>query len=238
MGERQPSQSKMIDYNIDIAPTIDHALLSPTATEEEVKQCCDQAWQQDFASVCVYPHVVRQAAERLRGKAPVVCAVIGFPTGATTTAAKLYEAEEAVENGATELDVVLNLGWIKEGNFDRANREIAQICEETGVIIKAIIETGLLKEGEKRLAVELCLDADVAFIKTNTGWFGGATVADVELIRDIAKGQVGIKASGGIRTIEGAIALLNAGANRLGTSRGLQLLQQQKKISYREDAES
>lgn len=228
----------MMDQNIDIAPTIDHALLNPTATEEDVKQCCHQAWQHNFASVCVYPNAVRQATELLQGKAPVVCAVIGFPTGATTTASKLYEAQEAVENGATELDVVLNLGWIKGENPDRANREIAQICEETGVTIKAIIETGLLKEAEKRLAVELCLDADVAFIKTNTGWFGGATVADVQLIREIAKGQVGIKASGGIRTLEGAIALLNAGANRLGTSRGLQLLQQQKKISYPEDAES
>jgi len=167
-----------------------------------------------------------------------VCTVIGFPTGATTTATKCYEAAEAVENGAAELDVVINLGWLKGGSPERVNREIAEICEETGVVIKAIIETGLLTQQEKQLAVEVCLDAGVTFIKTNTGWFGGATVADVELIRAITRGQVGIKASGGIRTLENAIALIEAGANRLGTSRGLQLIQQQEKISYIEDADT
>lgn len=226
----------LTDQDIDIASTIDHALLNPAATSEDLQKCCNEAWRHNFPTVCVYPSAVREATEYLNGKFPQVCAVIGFPTGATTTASKLYEAAEAVENGATELDVVINLGWLKAQNIDLVNREIAEICEETGVTVKAIIETGLLSQSEKQVAVEVCLDAGVAFIKTNTGWFGGATVADVELIRSITKGQVGIKASGGIRTIESAIALINAGANRLGTSRGLQLIQQQEKISYPEDA--
>jgi len=227
-----------MDHDLDIASMIDHALLNPTATAEEVKRCCNEAWQHNFPTVCVYPSAVREATEFLHGKAPQVCTVIGFPTGATTTATKCYEAAEAVENGAAELDVVINLGWLKGGSPERVNREIAEICEETGVVIKAIIETGLLTQQEKQLAVEVCLDAGVTFIKTNTGWFGGATVADVELIRAITRGQVGIKASGGIRTLENAIALIEAGANRLGTSRGLQLIQQQEKISYIEDADT
>lgn len=227
----------IIPQDIDIARYIDHALLNPAATDEDLKKCCNQAWQHDFPTVCVYPSAVRQAKEYLHSKATQVCAVIGFPTGATTTTTKVYEAAEAVENGATELDVVINLGWLKAGDIDRVNREMAEICEETGVLVKAIIETGLLNESEKQVAVEVCLDAGVGFIKTNTGWFGGATVADVELIRSITRGQVGIKASGGIRTREGAIELINAGASRLGTSRGLQLIRQQEKIIASEEDE-
>jgi len=223
--------------DIDIASYIDHALLNPGATADQVQKWCQEAWQYDFPAVCIYPSAVRDATEYLHGKVPQVCNVIGFPTGAHTTATKLYEAEEAVENGATELDVVINLGWLKGGDPERVNREIAQISEESGVLIKAIIETGLLTEEEKQLAVEVCLDAGISFIKTNTGWFGGATVADVELIRAITRGQVGIKASGGIRTMESAIALIDAGATRLGTSYGLRLMQEQEKINYPEDGE-
>lgn len=229
----------VFNQDINIASTIDHSLLNPAATLQDLKRCCNEAWQHNFPTVCVYPSFVRQATEYLYGKAPEVCTVIGFPTGATTTATKCYEAQEATENGASELDVVINLGWLKAGEPDRINREMAQICEETGQIVKAIIETGLLTQQEKQLAVEVCLDAGVAFIKTNTGWFGGATVADVELIRDITKGQVGIKASGGIRSRESAIALINAGANRLGTSHSLKLIQQrQEEINDPEDAEA
>lgn len=224
-----------INQDIDIAQYIDHALLHPAATTEQLQQCCHEAWQYNFPTVCVYPSAVRQAREYLQQKATQVCTVIGFPTGASTTISKVNEALEAVENGATELDVVINLGWLKEGKANQLNREIAQICEETGQTVKAIIETGLLNEDEKTLAVEACLDADVAFIKTNTGWFGGATVEDVELIHDISKGQVGIKAAGGIRTLETAMALIEAGANRLGTSRGVKLLQQQEKMGSTEE---
>ncbi|HBY81507.1 MAG TPA: deoxyribose-phosphate aldolase, partial [Cyanobacteria bacterium UBA11148] len=132
-----------------------------------------------FAAVCVYPVYVKQAAELLQGKKTKVCTVIGFPTGATTSAAKLYEAQEAVENGAKELDVVIHLGALKVGQTEEIYREISQICEETGQTVKAILETNLLTDTEKRLAAEICMDAGVQFLKTSTGWHGGATVADV-----------------------------------------------------------
>lgn len=215
------------DYpEIDIAPFIDHALLTPTATAEQVRQWCDEADRFQFAAVCIYPVHVRQAAELLQGKNPKVCTVIGFPTGATTSAVKLYEAQEAVENGATELDVVINLGWLKAGKVEELHREIAEICEETGQTVKAILETTLLTEAEKRLAAEICMEAGAAFLKTSTGWQGGATVADVRSLKEIAKERVGIKAAGGIRTVNQALELIMAGATRLGTSRGVDLLKE------------
>lgn len=214
------------NLDLDLAAYIDHALLNPTATPEQVEQYCYQADRFSFPVVCVYPAAVRQATELLHGKATHVCTVIGFPSGATTSATKLYEAQEAVDNGATELDVTINLGWLKAGKTDEVYREIAEICQETGQTIKAILETALLSDQEKRLAAQLCMDAGVAFLKTNTGWFGGASVADVQLLREVTQGQVGIKASGGIRTYEQAVQLIAAGATRLGTSRALELLRQ------------
>ena len=215
------------DLDIDIATYVDHTLLKPSAIPEEVKRLCQEAWQYNFPSVCIYPASVRQAKELLHDKQPKICTVIGFPTGATTSGVKLYEAQSAVENGATELDVVINLGWVKSGESDKIYREIAEICSETGQTIKAILETTVLTHEEKRLAAEICLDAGVAYLKTSTGWFGGATVEDIKLLAEITKGQIGIKASGGIRTYEQAIALIHAGATRLGTSRGVDLLRQQ-----------
>ncbi|QIR40622.1 deoxyribose-phosphate aldolase [Tolypothrix sp. PCC 7910] len=215
------------DYpDIDIAPFIDHALLTPTATPEQVEQWCEEADRFHFAAVCLHPTYVKRAAELLHGKNPKVCAVIGFPTGATTSAVKLYEAQEAVENGATELDVVLNLGWLKAGKTEAVHREIAEICEETGQPVKVILETNLLTEAEKRMAAELAMEAGAAFLKTSTGWSGGATVADVKLLKEIARERVGIKASGGIRTVNQALELILAGATRLGTSRGIDLIRQ------------
>ncbi len=217
----------LTDSGIDLSHYIDHALLIPSATPEQVKQFCQEAWQYNFPAVCLYPNAVHQAAELLHNKSPQVCAVIGFPTGATTSAVKLYEAQEAVENGATELDVVINLGWLKAGKNDEVHQEIANICEATGQAVKVILEMSVLSEAEKRLAAEICLDAGAAFLKTSTGWFGGATVADVSLLQQVSKGRVGIKASGGIRSVEQALKLIEAGATRLGTSRGIDLIRQQ-----------
>jgi deoxyribose-phosphate aldolase len=211
---------------IDIAPFIDHALLLPTATPEQVEKCCEEADRFQFAAVCVYPSYVRLAADRLHNKKPKVCTVIGFPTGATTAPVKLYEAQEAVENGATELDVTINLSLVKAGQTDRVYREMAKICEKTDRTVKAILEMGLLNEKEKRLVAEMLMDAGVSFLKTNTGWYGGATVADVALLKEIARGNLGIKASGGIKTHEQAVDLIMAGATRLGTSRGPELIRQ------------
>ena len=215
------------DYpDIDIAPFIDHALLTPTATPEQVEQWCEEAYRFNFAAVCVYPAYVKQATELLHGKNPKVCTVIGFPTGATTSAVKLYEAQEAAENGATELDVVINLGWLKAGKIEQVHREIAEICEATGQTIKVILETNLLTDTEKKLAAEISLEAGAAFLKTGTGWNGGATVEDVRLLKELSRERVGIKASGGIHTINQALELILAGATRLGTSRSIDLIRQ------------
>lgn len=215
------------DYpDIDIAPYIDHTLLWPTATPEKIEQWCEEADRYHFAAVCIYPVSVRRAVELLHGKNPKVCTVIGFPTGGTTSAVKLYEALEAVENGATELDVVINLGWLKAGLTDEVHREIAEICEETGQTVKVILETTLLTDTEKKLAAEISMDAGAAFLKTSTGWNGGATVADITLLKGVARDRVGIKASGGIRTHEQAVELIMAGASRIGTSSGIDLIRQ------------
>lgn len=215
------------DENIDLAPFIDHALLTPTATLDQVNHWCTEADRYRFAAVCVHPVHVRRAVELLHNRPVKVCTVIGFPTGASTSAVKLYEAAEAAEHGATELDVVINLGWVKEGRSNEIHRELASICEETGQTVKAILETSLLTPDEITLAAEVCMDSGAAFLKTNTGWQGGATVQVVQQLREISRGRVGIKASGGIRTVDQAIALIQAGATRLGTSRGPDLIRQQ-----------
>jgi len=215
---------------INLAEFIDHALLIPTATSEQVTQWCAEADRYGFAAVCVYPVHVRQAVELLHTKRPKVCTVIGFPTGANTSRTKLFEAQEAAENGATELDVVINLGWLKMGETDKLHRELAEICEATGQTVKAILETGLLTDDEKKLAAEVCLDAGVTFLKTSTGWHGGATVEDVKLLKQVTRDRVGIKASGGIRSAEQAIELILAGAIRLGTSRGPDLVRQRDRL--------
>ena len=212
--------------DLDLASYVDHSLLDPVAVPEQVDRLCKEADRFGFASVCVLPCYVRQAVERLHNRPAKVSTVIGFPLGGTTAAVKLFEAMEAREAGAQELDVVINIGWLKAGDSDRLHAEIAQIVEETGLPIKAILETAVLTEAEKRLAAELCADAGVAFLKTSTGWRGGATVEDVKLLWEVTGGQIGVTASGGIKTVEGAFALIEAGATRLGTSRGVQLMQQ------------
>lgn len=211
---------------IDLAQFIDHTQLNPLATPEAIEQLCDEADRLRFAAVCVYPTYVRQVAALLYNKSPKVCTVIGFPTGATTSAVKLFEAQEATENGANELDVVINLGWLKTDKTNELYQEIAAIREATGQTIKAILETALLTDQEKRIAAEICVDAGADFLKTSTGWYGGATVADVKLLREVTRGRVGIKASGGIRTANQALDLIVAGATRLGTSGSVDLLRQ------------
>jgi deoxyribose-phosphate aldolase len=213
------------ETEIDLAEFIDHALLDPTATPDQLAQACAEAERFGFRTVCIYPSYVRQAVELLHRKRPQVCAVIGFPTGATTAAVKLYEAQEAIDNGASELDVMINLGWVKTGKTEQLHRELAEICE-IGRPVKAILETRLLTDAETRLAAEVCMDAGVAFLKTNTGWYGSVTVADVQLLKSITKDRIGIKAAAGIQTVEQALELILAGATRLGTSRGPDLVRQ------------
>lgn len=219
---------------INLADFVDHALLNPLATPDQLAQCCSEADRYGFPAVCVYPTYVRQAVELLHNKQPQVCTVIGFPSGATTSAVKLYEAQEAVESGATELDVVINLGWVRSEKTNELHRELAEICESTGQTVKAILEMSLLTQAEKRLAAEVCMDAGVQFLKTSTGWAGGATVEDVKLLKDLTRDRVGIKASGGIRTAEQAVELILAGATRLGTSRGPELVRQMERLGHPE----
>ena len=212
--------------NIDIAPSIDHSLLSATATPAMVEQWCAEADRYGFAAVCVNPCYVRQVTALLHHKHPQVCTVIGFPTGAITSESKLYEAQEAVENGAQELDVVINIGWLKAGKIDDVHREIAQICEATGQAVKAILEMSLLTRPEQLIAAQICMEAGVRMLKTGTGWCGAATIEHVRLLKDLTKDQIGIKAAGGIRTHDQAVELILAGATRIGTSWGIELLKQ------------
>jgi len=216
----------ILDIDIDLTRYIEHSLLHPAATVEQIKHYCKEADQWQFPAVCVYPTAVRLAEELLHSRPTKVCTVIGFPSGAHTAEIKLYEAQEAVDNGAEELDMVINLGNIKMGDTDAVYKEVAQICDMAGVPVKTILETSLLTQDEICLAAEICMDAGASYLKTSTGWFGGATVADVELLSQITKGRIGIKAAGGIKTAEQAIALVQAGASRLGTSRGVQIMQE------------
>ncbi|USR92580.1 deoxyribose-phosphate aldolase [Phormidium yuhuli AB48] len=211
--------------DLDIAPFIDHSLLNPGAGDELVRKWCTEAERFGFASVCVYPSRVFLARECLQGKAPTVSTVIGFPSGATTSASKLYEALDAVEQGASELDVVLNLGWIKEQKTNLIYNEIAKICDESNVTVKAILETNLLTPDELELVSAIAIDAGVQCLQTCTGWNGGVQVEHIRQLKEIAKGQIAIKAAAGIRSRSDAIALIEAGATRLGTSYSLQLLQ-------------
>jgi deoxyribose-phosphate aldolase len=216
--------AKRSSAEVELAPLIDHTLLTPWATSEQVRKWCEEVDRYGFAAVCVAPCHVREAVALLHQKKTEICTVIGFPTGAQTTATKLYEAQEAAENGATELDVVINLGWLKAGRVDELHNEIAMICEETGLVIKAILETNVLSEAEIQIAAEICMEAGARYLKTCTGWQGGATIDAVRQLNEIVKGRVGIKASGGIRTAQQAYNLVLAGATRLGTSHGVTIL--------------
>ncbi len=211
----------------NLAAHIDHTLLNPQAQAAEIDQLCHQARQWKFASVCLYPIWVSRAVEQLHGESPRVCTVVGFPSGAHTPGTKLYEAQAAVDAGAAELDVVINLGWLKMGDADAVYQEMAAICEATQVTVKAILETTVLTPAEKQLAAEICLDAGVSFLKTSTGWQGGATLEDVKLLKEVAKDRVGVKASGGIRTYGQALTFIQAGVTRIGTSRGVEIMQEQ-----------
>ena len=216
--------------DFDLRDFIEHTLLNPFATTQELEQLCEEAKHYQFPAICVAGCFVRPAVELLYNQKSEVHTVIGFPTGVTTSATKLFEAREAVENGADGLDVVINLGWLRARDLDPLHKELAEICELTQKPVKAILEMAQLTEEEKLLAVEICLDAGVAFLKTSTGWMGGATVKDVRLLRQLAGDRIGIKASGGIKDYTQAVELIQAGATRLGTSRGVQLIKMQDQL--------
>lgn len=213
-----------------IARFIDHTLLKPEATPAQIEQLCDEARHHQFAAVCVNPAYVRLVAERLEGSAVAVCSVVGFPLGATTTAAKVCEARQALADGANEVDMVLHIGALKAGDHARVRKDIAAValvCHEGDALLKVIIETALLSDAEKVAACQLAQAAAADFVKTSTGFAeGGATVEDVRLMRETVGPEVGVKAAGGIHSYAEALALIEAGANRIGASAGVQIVEQ------------
>lgn len=220
----------------ELARLIDHTALKPDTTEARIRTLCDEARRYGFAAVCVNPCYVPLAAELLQGSTVAVCTVVGFPLGANRTAIKAAEAEQAIRDGAAELDMVLNIGFLKSGRLREVLEDIRAVVDvaraarppagRDRILVKVILETALLTDAEKETACRLALEAGADFVKTSTGFVGGgATVEDVTLMRRVVGDRMGVKASGGIRTRAQAEALVAAGANRLGTSAGVALIQ-------------
>lgn len=211
----------------DILKTVDHTLLTQTATWEEIRGILDDGIKYQTASACIPAAYVKQAAEYVEGRLPI-CTVIGFPNGYSTTAVKVFEAKDAIENGAEEIDMVVNIGWVKDGKYQEIEDEIRRIHEACGgKILKVIIETCLLTEEEKIRMCETVTSAGAEFIKTSTGFStAGATFADVELMRKHVGKEVKVKAAGGIASLEDAEKFIALGADRLGTSRIVKIIKQ------------
>ncbi len=213
-----------------LARMIDHTLLKPDATRDQIARLCDEARQYRFASVCVNPSYVGLCSKLLQDSDVAVCTVIGFPLGATLTQVKVFEAEQAMRHGATELDMVINVGALKSNDHEEVERDIAavaQACHEAGAILKVIIEAALLSDEEKELACRLAQAAKADFVKTSTGFGpGGATLEDVALMRRVVGDSMGVKAAGGIRTYQDAQNMINVGASRLGASAGVKIVQE------------
>jgi deoxyribose-phosphate aldolase len=213
-----------------VAGLIDHTLLKPDATSAEIEQLCKEAAEFRFATVCVNPVWVALAASRLRGTSVSVCSVVGFPLGATTPDVKRFETCRAIFDGAREVDMVINVGALKSGDLRTVERDIDAVaapCRDAGVTSKVIIEAALLTDEEKVTACTLAKAAGADFVKTSTGFGpGGATVADVALMRRVVGDDMGVKAAGGVRDLEGLKAMVAAGASRVGASAGVKIVRQ------------
>ncbi len=211
-----------------IAGMIDHTLLKADATPDQIAQLCFEARKHGFASVCVNPTHVSQAADLLKDSDVRVCTVIGFPLGATLPEVKAFEALDAIKNGATEIDMVVNIGALKAGDYTTVAQDIrgvVQVCHARGIIVKVILEMALLEEKEKVAGCLLAKEAGADFVKTSTGFGpGGATAEDVELMRRVVGPEMGVKAAGGIRSYSDARGMVAAGATRLGASAGVRIV--------------
>ena len=209
-----------------LASIIDHTNLSPDAVRDDIKLLCNEAIQYDFASVCVNPVYVSYAKSILKDKNPKVCSVVGFPLGADTQEMKYAEARFLIFHGADEIDMVMNIAFLKERKVENIKHEIKKVIEAAdGNCVKVIIEASLLGKDEKILAGSLIKECGANFVKTSTGFSsGGATIEDVRLIKKVVGDRVGVKASGGIKTKKEALAFIEAGANRIGTSRGVEIV--------------
>lgn len=216
----------MIDIK-DLSSFIDHTLLKPDAAEGDIKKLCEEARRHQFYGVCVHGCWVPSARENLKGSQVKVVSVVGFPLGAMCRDSKVAETEIAIKDGADEIDFVINIGRLKQGDREYILGEFKnEVRAAHGRLVKVIIETCLLSREEKILACQLAVDAGVHFVKTSTGFGGGgATVADVRLMREIVGPDTGVKASGGIRDLETAVAMIEAGASRLGTSASVAIIQ-------------
>ena len=214
----------------EVARYIDHTLLKPEATRDEILKLCEEGARFGFASVCINPIWVREAACALRGSGVKVCTVIGFPLGANEPDTKAYEARRAIFDGATELDMVINVGALKSADDELVARDIAgvvAVAHEVNLLCKVILETALLTEEEKIRACLLAKEAGADFVKTSTGFSkGGATVADIALMRRVVGGEMGVKASGGVRDLKQAQEMIRAGATRIGASVGVKIVQE------------
>ena len=209
-----------------LASLIDHTNLSPDAVRDDIKLLCNEAIQYDFASVCVNPVYVSYAKSILKDKNPKVCSVVGFPLGADTQEMKYAEARFLIFHGADEIDMVMNIAFLKERKVENIKHEIKKVVEAAdGNCVKVIIEASLLGKDEKILAGSLIKECGANFVKTSTGFSsGGATIEDVRLIKKVVGDRVGVKASGGIKAKKEALAFIEAGANRIGTSRGVEIV--------------
>ncbi len=230
-ASRLTSQLGSIPEDPDIAGMIDHTLLKPDATADQIAQLCFEARKYGFASVCINPTHVKLCAELLQGTPVKVCTVIGFPLGASAPEVKAFEAQTALKDGATEIDMVLNIGALKAGDLTLVARDIHEVVlvgHQAGAIVKVIIETSLLNNEEKVTACLLAKEAGADFVKTSTGFSGGgATVEDIHLMRRVVGPKMGVKASGGVHDFEDAQNLVKAGATRLGASAGVKIVQGQ-----------
>ena len=211
----------------ELASYIDHTLLKPEASREQIRAVCNEAKQYHFASVCVNSCWVPLIAEELKGSGVSVCCVIGFPLGASLSSVKAFEAREAVAAGAQEIDMVINVGAVKSGDWELVREDIAAVNAAKGTAkLKVIIETCLLTDEEKVRVCQIAKEVGADFVKTSTGFStGGATVHDVELMRKTVGPEMGVKASGGVRTLADALAMIEAGASRLGASAGVKIIE-------------
>ena len=217
----------VVNVPADVAPYIDHTLLKPDASRAEIEQLCDEAGKYHFCSVCVNPYWVPLCAKLLRGKSVKVCNVIGFPLGATDSRTKAFEARNAIEMGAQEVDMVINVGALKSRDLKAVEEDIRSVvrASRSTTVVKVIIETCLLTDEEKVLACELSKKAGAHFVKTSTGFSkGGATAKDIALMRRVVGPGMGIKASGGVRTYEDAKTMIDSGATRVGASASIKIV--------------
>ncbi|RIL72862.1 deoxyribose-phosphate aldolase [Staphylococcus devriesei] len=212
---------------MNYAKLIDHTLLKPESTREQITKIVDEAKEYGFKSVCVNPTHVMYAAKELKDSDVLVCTVIGFPLGATTTEVKIFETEDAIKNGASEIDMVINVGALKDGRYEDVQKDIEGVVgAANGKTVKVIIETVLLIDEEKVKACELAKAAGADFVKTSTGFAGGgATPEDVKLMKDTVGNELEVKASGGVRNLEDFNKMIEAGATRIGASAGVQIIQ-------------